>query len=427
MRWLGRALVVLLFLGLGIPVVAWRLMRSEKPEVPLTAAGDHEHALRLRALLKKLGDPRRRQVGELIQVEMVAADVEALAIEATRRLSGLGVHATLGSSAAILHLSAVSPWPELSPYLNVRATVRGSPEAPELSDVQVGALPVPRVIAQALFDQGYHRYARASGRARAALEAVETFELGEGQLRVRFRWTEPLAHELRGVGRFAMLGELSTERVRDYRDGLARVLSATRSERPLPLRTILPLYFALVKARAGDDVQRELQAAVLVLTFHAVGIPLNDLLGVEFPAVPPRELTLWNRGDLAKHYLVSFLLVTWGDRSFADAVGLSKEVTDSQGGSGFSFADLAADRAGTEHAERAFASPALARKLIDRWAEPLAADADLMPDPRRLPEGLSEQAFSRVYEAVGSERYRSLLEYIDAGIRATAVTRALGG
>ena len=47
----------------------------------------------------------------------------------------------------------------------------------------------------------------------------------------------------------------------------------------------------------------------------------------------------------------------------SDVIGLYKEIEDSRGGSGFSFNDIAADRAGTRFGEKAVASEDSARGI----------------------------------------------------------------
>jgi hypothetical protein len=101
-----------------------------------------------------------------------------------------------------------------------------------------------------------------------------------------------------------------------------------------------------------------------------------------------------------------------GDSRFADAVGLFKEWQDSQGGSGFSFVDLAADRAGTRLGEQAVASPELARKVQQRLAEGLR-DQDLLPPLLDLPEGLSERHFEERFGGIDGEPYLQMRAAIE--------------
>ena len=99
----------------------------------------------------------------------------------------------------------------------------------------------------------------------------------------------------------------------------------------------------------------------------------------------------------------------------ADAIGLYKEIDDSRGGSGFSFNDIAADRAGTRFGEIAAQSGERARKLAQAAASGLRED-DFMPAVSDLPEFLSAAEFERRYGGVDGLEYRRMMAKIEARI-----------
>ena len=104
----------------------------------------------------------------------------------------------------------------------------------------------------------------------------------------------------------------------------------------------------------------------------------------------------------------------------ADTVGLWKELADARhGGSGFSFNDLAADRAGTRFGELAVQDPP---RLQARIAAGVA-DADLMPPVDGLPEHLPQAQFVARYGGVGGAADGRLLADIEARIDALPVFR----
>jgi hypothetical protein len=88
-------------------------------------------------------------------------------------------------------------------------------------------------------------------------------------------------------------------------------------------------------------------------------------------------------------------------------VGVFKELEDSRGGSGFSFADLLADRAGIRLAEMATETDKRARLLQQRMSGPLA-ETDFMPEIDNLPEGVMELEFKRRYRDLDSKSYRMI-------------------
>ena len=88
-------------------------------------------------------------------------------------------------------------------------------------------------------------------------------------------------------------------------------------------------------------------------------------------AFEPLIVTLQQRWDYPLHFLISALVAAEAGTPLADAVGLWKELTDARrGGSGFSFEDLAADRAGTRFGELAIRDPArLQARITQQRAE----------------------------------------------------------
>jgi hypothetical protein len=102
--------------------------------------------------------------------------------------------------------------------------------------------------------------------------------------------------------------------------------------------------------------------------------------------------TMRGRRDLAQHFFVSAGLAALVGAENAESAGLLKELADSRGGSGFSFADLAADLAGV-----AFAVQLRAGRLkLPELAGSFAVE-DFLPPCADLPEGIPWEDFSAKY------------------------------
>ncbi len=91
--------------------------------------------------------------------------------------------------------------------------------------------------------------------------------------------------------------------------------------------------------------------------------------------------TMHSRGDLAKHFFVSAHMTVMTGSWAARAFGLAKETLDAQaGGTGFSFADMAANRAGILFAERLLRGKisltTVAQKFSTKTFLPPIADLD---------------------------------------------------
>jgi hypothetical protein len=191
----------------------------------------------------------------------------------------------------------------------------------------------------------------------------------------------------------------------------------------------LTVYYVRAAAAAARRLPAEQAAPAFAL---ALGIALDDstLLRnnlvtrtlwrrVESDAVRAKRLrvlgepTLHGRHDLALHFSVSAALTAAHGAKAAEAAGLLKEMLDSNGGSGFSFADLSADLAGIAFARRLIDKPSLLAEVEKSFT--VAAYA--IP-PKGLPEGLTAAQFAKRYGSTKDERFQRELGEIRKRIEA---------
>jgi hypothetical protein len=185
--------------------------------------------------------------------------------------------------------------------------------------------------------------------------------------------------------------------------------------------------FAFARSRsAGSSAVAENRAALLALGILMGHRRLESFVGrvleeAERPAA--RRLlgstTLRGRDDWPKHVLVSAALTLLSAQTVSDATGLFKEERDAGGGSGFSFGDLLADRAGTRFATYACRDEKTARALQERLAAGFRLD-DFFPDGRDLPEGLQDAELQARYGGVGGREYAGLVAEIERRIAGCA-------
>jgi hypothetical protein len=123
--------------------------------------------------------------------------------------------------------------------------------------------------------------------------------------------------------------------------------------------------------------------------------------------------TLRAREDWSRHFALSAALAVMEHPVISDAAGLMKEQLDAlTHGSGFSFGDLAADRAGVRFATAATRSEAGARRMQARLQNGFAVD-DFFPRAADLPENLTVDQFRAAYGGVGTRRYREQVTEIE--------------
>ena len=125
------------------------------------------------------------------------------------------------------------------------------------------------------------------------------------------------------------------------------------------------------------------------------------------------EPTMFSRHDLAQHFFVSTGLTALLGAKSAEAAGLAKELLDAQdGGSGFSFADLAADFSGVHFASRLIERPERAKEVAKTFRV-----ADFAIGPKGLEEGLSMKDFEKRYGGPKDARYKKQRDDITRRVR----------
>ena len=137
----------------------------------------------------------------------------------------------------------------------------------------------------------------------------------------------------------------------------------------------------------------------------------------EFAALRNR-VTLRGRNDLARHFWVSAALAILSDESRSMTVGIGKEMMDATpGGSGFSFVDLTADRAGTLFAGAATRNTDSAHAMQARIR--LGANShDFCPEIESLPEGISRDTFHDEYGGLGGAKTGEIVKEIQRRLAA---------
>lgn len=220
---------------------------------------------------------------------------------------------------------------------------------------------------------------------------------------------------------------------------IARMTQSARANQKLPLANSGQagpfqvegdhLFVELVRlaAQEANKLPQEHRTKAFLL---AIGIAIGDpqqlnklpaIASVLRPIETPAEQTIRStyigkptikkRHDLARHYAVAAMLVAISGRETAETLSMAKEVLDANGGTGFSFADLAADKAGI----------ALAVQLLDgkkdlaELADKFSVEA-YVPAVSELPEGMTTMQFIDQYGGQNDERFQAVIQQIDKAI-----------
>ena len=177
--------------------------------------------------------------------------------------------------------------------------------------------------------------------------------------------------------------------------------------------------FTLASMRSDEqgDPRSENRALLQMLGMYVMGVNVGRFFEAQIEPVQHRmHLTVLNRHDLAQHFTVSAALTVSAGSGLANAIGLFKELDDSHDGTGFSFDDLLADRAGVRLAELSTETEQSARVMQQRLRGRLS-ESDFMPAIDKLPPSLMELAFKQRYRDLDSEKYGLVDDEIEARIQ----------
>jgi hypothetical protein len=189
--------------------------------------------------------------------------------------------------------------------------------------------------------------------------------------------------------------------------------------------------FARARERSATSPPAlENRAALLALGLLLGHRRLEDFVGPALDerdwrrAAPLARTTLRGREDWTKHFFVSAALTVLSAQAPSAALGVVKEELDAGGGSGFSFGDLLADRAGTTLALLATRDAAAARTLQERLAAGFRVD-DFFPEAADLPENIQAAELEARYGGVGGRLFRQYVAEVERRLWRCPAYRAL--
>lgn len=419
MRRPGHLLLLLLLASpLALLAAAWAML-SDQPMVDRPVTFTPEHVERAKAILKR-HDPRRLPSGVPRTIVLAEADVDLALNYLADRHANASARIVFRQGRAVLSATLPVPANPLGRYLNVAAELREGAPIPVVASMRVGRLPLPAWLANAVFEAALRRLLTSEG-YQVAGDTVRRVAIAEDRLAVTYVWQSDLPARLRA----GLVPPEDEARLREHQSRLAAVIEQLPPGPGLSLAELVApmMAFAAKRGASGDPVA-ENRAVLLVIAFYANGRGLGAVVPAAYgwPRPAARAVLLGGRADLAKHFAISAAIAAHAGAPLSDAIGLYKEVEDARSGSGFSFDDLAADRAGTRFGELATASRGSATALQDRIA-PGLEDAALMPPIAGLPAFLGQAEFERRFGGVGSPAYRELTAEIERRIDALPVYR----
>lgn len=415
-RILGWLLTLAMLAATGLAVLLFLDSRPLVPEDQDLTEAERDWAKEwLRA-----ARPRGPIPGEAVTLTLTEPEANLLLAYLIDRLGEGRARVRLLEDRAQVSASLGLPLDPASHFLNLELELSGSGRPPRIERLRLAGLPLPESLAQTLAEQALETLDRG--------HLLQSLEIAPGRILVTYAWHPDALAEL-GRG---LLSATGWERVLDYQDLIGAKAQGVPKGQRIQLAGLLSHLLAEAEDRSqGGDPAAENRAAILALGAYVNRRALSAPSGSEEPESEPRPeapafrpVLLRGRVDLAQHFMTSAAVATQGGEALSELLGLYKEIADSRGGSGFSFADLAADRAGNRFALRAAGDPAGARAIQALARQGLAED-DFMPPIDGLPEGLDSAALAAGFGDPQDPAYRRVANQIERSIDALSLHRGL--
>jgi hypothetical protein len=414
MKWIAKLIVLSVFLLPLVLIFALTLIVEDEPLLQKRADMTPERIARAKRVFEQ-NDPRRLSAGSIAQARLDQEDLDLainyFANQFIDGIAGLKINPGRAIIESTLKLP-INPWYR---FLNVKVELKETDKLPQIDHMMLGKLWIPGVLATSLIKK-YLPLVQPVVNWQTLYDMITKVKFKQGLMIVTYQWQTNIPATLSG----ALLPTQDQSQIETYQRRLAE-LTQTGSN-SLNLVTLLQPLFQLATERSvNGEAVAENRALILVLAFYVNQKKLNKLIPASkiWPHPSWRIVTLNDRDDFPKHYLISAMLAAYAGTPLADAVGVFKEIEDSHGGSGFSFNDIAADRAGTRMGELAVENERRA-KITQRLLAN-ATESDIMPKTADLPEFMPEAEFKRRFGGIEGKSYRIMMEEIERRVAALQI------
>jgi len=399
--------------------IACGISLEPTPKVEVAAVLTHQDIDRARTIITQ-NNPYRLKAGALYNLSLSEKDLTLAANYLIKNRAAGGIIIKLLPGKLTLQASIKLPNNPVNPYINLQLSIAEIEGKTTVSRLHIGQIPVPGHLADFILVE-VMQYLLHNKDRRLIKETIKKLTFSNGTMQVVYKWEPELIAKIKSH----LISGQDTDRIRSYYSKMAELTRQPGLKHHSSLTYILrPLFaYAQQRSKEGDPVA-ENRAALTVLAAYILPGSFNVLMPKTSDLPLPHKfiLNLNRRKDFVEHFVGSAALAAIGDAKLADAVGLHKEVADSKGRSGFSFTDLAADRAGTRFGEIATRSADHARR-VQRLLVKGVSEGDLMPKVHDLPENITAKAFKQRFKKIGSPEFNELKQQIEQRIDACKLYR----
>jgi hypothetical protein len=410
-----------------LPVVTAFFLFENRPYIYETRAIEVQDAGRVKVFVQRI-------VGEITSKKHIARvsakeeELNALIAFADRTIQGFSGHIRIENFGMVMVATFKVPENPFGHYLNSRIYLVPSDAGLKIRKWFIGKVQIPSTAAH-LFLRVVLNTLLGNGQGSDVLDSIQKVSFQDREITIeltpmtdiRFRFN--LFKNRMKTIRDNFYPSFDVDLVKLYYEKLIEIEGQFQPGQAISLSRYLSPLFELANQRSKPGTHvRENRAAILALSVYAGHWRFEQFTGdVGSKHISPnplitRNIVLGGRQDLRLHFIVSAGIKVIADSGVSFIAGEFKELMDAlYGGSGFSFADLAADRAGTFFAQMAVSNDTDAEKLQQGIMEN-PEETYFFPDVLWLPEGISQERFQQEFKHVESDQYQALINAIDQQI-----------
>ncbi len=382
---------------------------SDQPELKLDWTMSQADVGRAKKILHEGSKTKPDEIGT---IELTQADLNLAGNYLLNRFSKGRALISLKEDNLKFVVTATLPENRLGKYLNItfRLGTENGSQLPTLTKFKAGKLLLPSKVAEFVIET-IIKHTPLNEYFLLATDPIKAVAIDDQKITLTYNPSHATLKTARDI-----LTHNTNAHANAYKSKIAEITRQHDPDWRLSLADLLQPLFALAYQRSTLETAIEENRIVI----NTINDYVNTTASHAASTSPYYPAFLYKRTDLAQHFIGAAAITASVNSQIAQAFGEEKELQDAKGGSGFSFVDLTADRAGTRFGELATADPNSARKMQQAMAS-IKDYTDFMPDPRTLPEHMDEATFKKRYGVINSAAYEKVSQKIDALISATPI------
>jgi len=376
---------------------------EQRPTVTHLQSLDPQHIARAKQILNFSGNSQK----PVHTLQLSERDLNIAINYLLNHLIKSAAKVSLTDNAIHFQISLFLPKNVFGPFINIRFKLHQTNGFPAIEQLRIGRIAVADEFA-GLIIESVIQHTDLKQYYILAAQHIRAIQIQPKQLTVTY-----LTHFKRSNTHAKNTGNQS---LLFYQQIINHVIDKHDPVKRLSLADILqPLFLAAYQRSTLGNAVEENRALLLAASSYVNKQELRNFIPIQLSTSKYYPVYLYHRTDLAKHFTGSAALAATGVVSLTEMLGQDKELADLKTSSGFSFTDLAADRAGLKLGQTATESPRMARK-IQKAMHDIKDYRAFMTDIKYLPENLTLWEFTTRFGSVNSPTYKKMITIIDQRI-----------